>query len=308
VRGRGKTADLVDCSARHSTGRFVQAGAQAILIQLCEPYGISVEVDPTMAPDALARLIADIVKPLKKFRLRVGDTPFAAIEKLAKERAFLVFESTRGTLVITRAGATPTTIIDRTRGEQWTRETDESNVFSEYEILGQHWGSNTWNGDDARGARGTIADDAATRFRPMTIVAERSVASADLTARATYERNQRRGLAERVGVTVSGWTYAPGLLWDIGQRVTLDNPFLGVTGEFLVYDVVMRRDRNGATTALTCAPPEAFEPFDPPKKKPEKRKTGKALDPLAIALASHTQLLATFAANLAGLKAKKVSK
>lgn len=306
VSGRGRTQDLVDSSARHPSGRFVNQDLRTIVEELCAPSGIQVVIGPDMEASKLQRLEAQLAEKFRKVKLRPGDKAHNALQKLCKDRGVIMHEQADGRLALTRAGATKIpTKITREFGEDWIHTEDDSSVFSEYEVLGSSWNSNAWNGDQARGSRATAQDEYATRFRPLTINADRSVTSAELEARALFERNRRHGLAETLAVTVPGWLNSDrpdADLWRPNQLIDVENHVLGIQDTYLVVSCEYTRSRRGSRTRLELSPPEAFEPFDPPKPKPARRRRGGRLDVLTFVAQLYAQLYADTAANVAAQK------
>lgn len=90
ITGRGKCADLVDCSAEWDSFQISSATALSIAQKLADPYGIAVEG------------IGDVGPPVPQTNIIWGETAYAIIERIARFRALLVYESPGGNLILSR--------------------------------------------------------------------------------------------------------------------------------------------------------------------------------------------------------------
>lgn len=245
--GRSRTGDLVDCSAIQAPGRWSGATLDRIVTELCLPFGVS-------------SYVATPGEPFEAFSVQKGESVYDTIARAAAKRGLLVY-SVGGDLVLARAGQYRTaTVLERGLNvSRSQRASSLVNRYSQYVFAGQgRPDERTW-GKASQQLAHTVTDPGVPRYRPLRVTAE-AHSGLDLQARATLERNQRAGRAERVSCVVEGHTTVEGYAWRPNTLVHFRNPILGVDATLLV---VTARFRFGAAvddvTELELARPEAYD-------------------------------------------------
>jgi len=248
VSGRSKTADLVDCSATHEPGLWLERTLEQIAAELTKPFGIKVRAEISTG------------LPFSTFQLEPAETVHGAIVRAAGHRAILVTDNGAGDLVLTRVGPARAGVelrkgdrILSARGSFSDRER-----FKTYTVMGQRRSTDS-DGDDPQTRVSAEAKDLAVkRFRPLDILAEEPGGVGSYRDRAKWEASNRKGNALRAMLVVQDWAH-PGGLWLPNQRVNVDDAWLGITREMLIAGVTWILDESGRRTELSIAPPEAFE-------------------------------------------------
>ena len=254
IRGRGKTGDLVDCSAK--AGKIRRSTLAQIAADLCLPFGI------------LVSDLAQASKRFSEFTVDKGETVFDALHRAARMRGVLLASNEEGDLVITRTGTerAPGSMergknILKARGAFSWRDR-----FSEYTVIGQAASNdNTW-GPAAGGQKGVVRDAGVDRHRPLTILAEEGEGAKAFHDRAHYERNVRFGRSARITYTVAGWG-AGGTLWKPNTLVAVRDDYTGLDGEMLIAKVTFRKGAGGTLAELELTWPEALDVLEIPEKK-----------------------------------------
>lgn len=252
IAGRDATGDLVDCSAIHKTGQWVNAGLDKIVRDVCAPFGIKVIVDSSLGAK------------FDTFSIQEGEAAFECIDRACRMRAVMPTSDGKGNLIITRAksGAPVAEVIQGenilyARGDFSLRER-----FSVYYIKGQDRGSDD-NEDEPEThtqVSATSADAFVKRYRPLIVIAEDKGAHATFKQRAEWERNVRRGRSARATVRVNGWRNVSGALWRANTMVHLKSAFLGANADLLVVGGTYILDESqGMVTELSLAGREAFD-------------------------------------------------
>lgn len=257
VAGRSKPADLVDCSAVHTPGRWRKRKIEQIAADLAKPFGVEV-VAQVSTGDALPR-----------FALESGETAFEAIERMARLRQLLVTDDAAGRLVLTRAGTGRAEVALEQGANVLAGEAkaDASGVFSAYTVRGQRVGDDSDFGEAVAKITGEAADPGLARHRPLVVNAEAQVTKATAKARAAWEAATRLGRSLEASITVQGWRQRPGgALWAPNVLVQVDAPALGLDGEFLISGVALALGPGGSTARLELALPDAYKP-EPPTPK-----------------------------------------
>lgn len=251
VTGRDATGDLVDCSAALDPGEWTGASLDTIARDLLKPFGIPLTV------------ATDIGGPwTHTFALQSpSETAFEALERAARMRGVLLVADGLGGLALTRAGTerVPLALEEGENvlaGEGFQSLRDR---YSEYRVLGQAPGSDLAFGTTVAEISATETDAGVPRYRPLVILAEENASQADAAQRAVWEKNVRVGRAERVSLTVYGWTH-PGGVWQPNTLVQVLVPALKARGEFLIAQVELSQtSHDGTLTRLSLARPAAFD-------------------------------------------------
>ena len=253
VRGRDRTADLVDCAAPDSPGEWHGATLAAIIRDLCQPFDIPVAADSP----------ADT--PIEAFRIEPGESAFAAIERACRLSGLLAHADGRGGLHLHRLAGDgprhPTALIEGSNITRAAATIDHRSRFSTYRVKGHDSGHDDGLLAEAHAPEGLAHDRTIRRHRPWTLLCEDRGTSEDFQARAGWEAAVRAARSRRLEVTVSGWDDGAGQHWQPGWLVACDLPSLGIAGDRRVAEARFQRDdRQGSITRLTLTAPGAFHP------------------------------------------------
>ncbi|CAG9248584.1 Mu-like prophage tail protein gpP [Burkholderia diffusa] len=251
VSGRGKCADIVDCSAQFDSFQFQDISTADIAAALCAPFNIHVK----------AR-VPGMIHP--QVCLNVGETPYAVIDRLCKVAQLLCYEDADGDLVIgplsTDEAAGGFTLGVNVERAGYVR--DMSQRFSEYRVYLVGTGIMTDIGQQPL-AEYVVADDLTPRYRPKAFIAETGDAGASVSnAHALWECNRRIGRGNVITVTASSWRDSAGVLYTPNTLAALSLSRLKLLDgqKFTIGEVTYRRDMGGTGCDLTLMPPQAFQP------------------------------------------------
>ncbi len=247
VRGRDKTADLVDCSALKPAGQWSGRKLEQIAADLCQPFGIRV----------IAQV--DTGKAFPNFALQQGETVFEAVERMARIRALLVTSDSAGNLVITRA-STDRISTGLVRGQNILEGSGTLSFrdrFSTYIMKGQSAGGDFFSGKAASQVKATASDPTVKRYRPLIVVSESQDVAGSLKDRVQWEATVRAARSNDITYTVQGWTHAQGL-WAPNKLVPVSDPWLRLEADLLIKKVTYSLDASGTLTELQLTRPDAY--------------------------------------------------
>lgn len=310
VRGRSKTADLVDCCPvppgesislggghwrdvvgpngkkpayvaipAKTAGQFRNQKLESIAAALAAPYGVRVitEVDT-------GAVIID-------HQVQIGETVFESIDRMMRIRHLLSTDNAQGDLVFIDVGSTGRADTALELGKnirEGSTELDYTGVFSTYICKGQRTGSDTSYGADISeeegeaedevttnvvGETATTTDARAKRRRVLVIKQSGQADGGTCKDRAEYERAFRAAKALQTNYTVSGWRQQSGKLWLPNQLVRVRDSLIGFDAEMVTAEVAWILDAQGQRTEIKVGPPDGYR-SKAGKLKASKRQKG----------------------------------
>jgi prophage tail gpP-like protein len=248
VRGRDKTAEIIDCAAQYKTGSFDNLSLTDIATRLAQPHGVSV------------RATVSVGDKFKKHSITPGETIFETLELLARQRGVLLMPD-NGNMQITKPGTERLNTVLKTGENILTGSVQRSRRerFSKYIVYGQTQGFDLSGGETASGPKGEAIDTAINSKRTRVIIAEGAANAKDCSTRAIWARNVAAGRSERAVYTVQGWTYDGVNVWPVNKLLPVDDTIANVHRDLLIASVAFVKDENGTITELTLALREAYD-------------------------------------------------
>lgn len=276
IQGRGKCADLVDCSAgilKDGSSRGMQITTVSLLElanRLASPFDVTAK---SLTGDNVPVSGRDGQPVL--FQILLTESPFEILERVARYLGVLVYDAPDGMLILSRAGSR-TAASGFAQGQNVQAASVAFSLDERYSI----YIPRLFPVDDLQnGVSGQIkfapaTDQGVPRFRPLVIVSEQ-YSDKDrvflVPQRAIWERNRRYGRSQAVRITCDRWRDSDGKLWEPNTFVPVDIPALKIVKQnWIISQVTFVRDANRGTVAdLVLMPKEAFSveptsllPFD----------------------------------------------
>lgn len=243
IQGRGSSQDIIDGAvelSKISGGEFRNKSLKEIADALLAPFGQSLDI--TGADE----------KVHEKFeveRIRPGESPYNAIERLARKRGLLVGETIEGRL---RAMNGP-----EGQGGQLV---EGQNIKSCRAVITDLTATNpSIKIGQAIGGPQRYADMAsqivaegnggATRYRPLVSVATRPVTQLDLNNALAMELQWRSAATIQAWITVYGWLDGgrTGKLWREGNWVLVKSAMAMLNRALWIKAVTFTQDDQGGT-------------------------------------------------------------
>jgi prophage tail gpP-like protein len=251
VSGRGKTQDLVDCSAEWPTGQITGSNVLQIAQKLSMPYGIKVSC------------IGDPGTTIPQFNLTLGETAYDIIERICRWVGLLAYEDVDGNLILantqTTKAANGFTEGDNVLSAHVVDAMDQR--FSEYdaELL-----SLDVLGDAGQGGNliGKATDPNVLRHRLTYLIAEAGGGGQDVCLkRAKWEAARRAGRGRNAAIVTTGWRDSAGTLWTPNTVAPISLPNLHLDGvTWTIGEVTYRQGAGGKTAELVQMDPSAYQP------------------------------------------------
>lgn len=252
IQGRSLTADLVDCSAINSPGKWSGKKIEDIARDLARPYGVSVKVAPG----------TDTGPPLDH-QIDQGETVFESIDRMLKLRGLLSTDDAQGAVVICRAGGerAHTALVTGPDGNILTgsADLDMKDRFSEYRVKGQKAGEDDDPAEIAAQSLASVPDSGVKRTRVLVMTQQGQADASSCRDRARFEATHRLGKSYSATYSVQGWRQGNGKLWVPNQLVHVRDPIIGFDIEMLIGKVVYSLNESGTIATLTVAPKAAWE-------------------------------------------------
>ncbi len=263
VKGRSKTADLVDCSAINKPGQWKGQNLEKIVQELAKPYGIKViSQSPTGA------IIPD-------HQIQQGESAFESIDRLLRLRHLLATDDADGNLILLTAGndgtATPL-LLGGENGNILTgsADLDFKDRYSKYICKGQQSGTDDVFGQSANQQTATTDDTTIVRSRVLVIKQCGQADEGTCRDRVDYERASRTTKSLMATYSVQGWRQANGDLWLPNKMVRVTDTIIGFERQMLISEVQYTLSESGTITTLTMGPREGFIASPSKKKKGKK--------------------------------------
>lgn len=297
VRGRSKTADLVDCCPIESGKNTAPESDGGTWKDVSSPNGKKpnvIQAPPTAANQwrhlkmeviaaALAapygvRVLAEVDtgQVIPEHHVQVGETVFESIDRMMRLRHVLSTDNELGDLVFIDVGSTGTASTALELGQNIlvaSTDLDYKGVFSEYVVKGQRSGNDEQYGADVAEEIGKAEDDRpatvtgetatakdARAKRRRVIVIKQSGQADDGTCqeRAEYERAHRAAKALQTSYTVAGWRQEDGTLWQPNMMVRVRDGLIGFDADMVIAETAWILDKEGCRTEIKVGPPDGY--------------------------------------------------
>lgn len=247
VKGRSKTADLVDCAAINEPGQWMNREPIHIASDMAAPYGVKV-ISQAKA------------KPVPDHQIDTGETVFESIDRMLPLRALLATDDSHGNLVLTGVGtgrcATALelgkNILSGNAGLDW------KDRFRDYVTKGQAAGTDQ-NYASALAVKALATDAAVGRKRIKIVKQAGELDDATALLLAKWMSASAAGKSLKTTYTVAGWRQSDGSLWLPNHLVRVRDSLIGFDTDMLIGEVTWSLDESGTITQLTVAPPSAWE-------------------------------------------------
>jgi prophage tail gpP-like protein len=252
IIGRGKTCDLVDCSAEWDGGQISGSNAAEIATKLCAAYGIKV------------RQVGDVGPAIPQFNFMLGQTPFEIIDSICRFAGLLFYENSDGDLVISGVGSEEAAsgLAEGENVERASVTFAHDERFSEYHV---YLMATQVLGDVGQGGNqlSVEKDPGVARNRKRFIIAEAPAGGQDVSKRrAIWEATRRAGRGTLIDATVDSWRDSAGKLWAPNTHVPVALPSWRQPAGLkrVLSQVTFQRNAKGSRARLILMPKTAFLP------------------------------------------------
>lgn len=258
IGGRSKAGDLVDSSVT-GPNEYSNLNLLEIAKILCKPFGL------------IVKTTTDVGGKFEKITVQQGETVFALLDRLARQRKVIISSSPEGEVIFTSQGTTKSKTelrqgVNILSGSATVNTTDR---FSSYIVKGQNV-AYLGDGEQSSGPEGESQDEGMKRFRPMVLMNETLSDGGSARDRAIYEAHVRLAKSLSVEIEVQGWLKEDGEPWAINELVDVDAPFLGVRKTLLIKKLNFNKSNGGTRTTISLVRDDAYLFSKAIKKKKEK--------------------------------------
>jgi prophage tail gpP-like protein len=254
IVGRGKCADLVDCSAQYPGGQISGSSALQIASKLAEPYGItaySLGIQPST--------------PIPQFNLNLGETAQEIIDLICTYSGLLYYEDEVGDLVLAQVGTAQAAsgFGYGQNVQSWSVVNSMDQRFSEY-LCAMVSIAPLTEQENAGNIFFTAYDPNVLRSRIKYLIAESVSGSQELLERrARWEAARRAGRGTSVSVRADSWRDVGGTLWTPNTLAPVSLPGLRLPAatQLVISEVTfLDSDETGKVADVVLMPAAAFTP------------------------------------------------
>lgn len=245
VSGRSASADLVDGSAEHETGRFKDKTPLEIGQEVSRNYrGTGFVTDQKL-------------DKVEQYQLTPGETCHRCVEKMTRQQGMTITGTADGRAMITKAGARrhAGALIEGVNILTGESDHNDSNQHSKYSVRGQRpFG----HGVDNLEIEAVATDKTVKRHRPVVIVQDDDTTKDHAKKRAKNRRDRAAGNALKATISVQGWRDDAGKLWNPGWLIWTESPFLDIAQDMLIESVDLAQNEDGSIAFLSLTDPRSY--------------------------------------------------
>ncbi|WP_283196609.1 hypothetical protein [Rhizobium sp. BT04] len=241
-----RTVDATECSVDHPTGEVLKQDLASIA-KTFDTLGIGVESDGSLP-----------VEP--RHKLRTGETLFQTIERRARGRGILIYDTPKGKLKLATKpeGTHSGGLIWGQNIEQASSSITEYGRHSEVKVRGQ---STEGTYKQQLRPEATARDAGVKRKRPLIIAHEGETTTDRIKKRADWQVKRGAGYAATASITTTGWRDGGGKIWDRNWLVYVEDSWIGIEGMMVIKGVTLTQDADGGqgtVAVLSLADPRAL--------------------------------------------------
>lgn len=267
---QSKTIDVVQCSpmkAGRSIGKidtsahivtpssntslcFREQRAKQIIADLIAPYGVGLVVEDSA-----------ILNEPRSYDVDPNKTVLSSLKDIINSDDLWLCDDEEGNIVVTKkANQITGTLTLGKEIKSGNSAFDGSNLFSEWEVVGQSSGKGTAGGKDVNCKTGS-ATMSFSRARYKCLKNDSQCSDSSTQTQADGESKLAQSEFRTTGYVVQGWRDSNGNLWKINRLVTVDDPFLfNQRIDMLIKKVTFKlSNTDGMITELEVAPPDGIK-------------------------------------------------
>lgn len=250
ITGRDRTGDMVDSAPEVGNYEFAGLTALQVCQRLGAPFGVTFRSSVASLPK------------LDRFDVQPGETAFETASRACQLSAVLPIPQGDRSVVLDREGSAraATALREGDNILAGRLEKSDEDRFHSYIVMGQHFGSDTLNGEEASGVKARATDPNIRTQRVLLLRPSGNLTLSQAAERARWEAANRSAAGVNARFTVQGWTQGNGTLWPINTLIDVVSPTLAIDAEMLITAATFSLDASGTRTALTLAPPGSFKP------------------------------------------------
>ncbi|CAN7422576.1 phage baseplate assembly protein [Paraburkholderia hospita] len=263
ITGRGKLADMVDCSCRIDRVN-ANTGLQALCASIASQYSVDLFVPPNGT-----QAVLDALPVLPRQIISITETAWEVIERYARYCGLLVFESEQGELTISQAGtelgASGVAVGNNVEALVCTKST--LGTFSTYNAVLSAYSAGADDESIPNLPVVTVVNNSTTanalRFRPTYFVSEQSATDrAFVTKRVNWMASRAYGRSRRVRALVDNWRDASGSPWFVNVNYPVSAERYGIPANtiLLLSEVTFILNESGTHAELVFGPRQGFLP------------------------------------------------
>jgi prophage tail gpP-like protein len=244
LSGRSSSQDFIDGAAEHETGYFENQDP----LQIAQ--AISSEYEPQWTSDQQ-------LDKIPQYKVQQGETCFRCIEKMVRDQGMTITGTADGNAMITKAGTKRQagSIVEGVNLKRGRGHHNVANRHSKIIVRGQR---PVGHDDENLQIEATEEDSAVQRHRTVIIVQDADTDQGRAQKRAKNRKDRAAGNSLKATVTMQGWHDDEGQLWEPGNLVWTESPFLDIAQDMLIEAVDYIQNNKGTTARLSLVDPQAY--------------------------------------------------
>ncbi len=256
IGGRDKTSILVDCNWNNPTNEWKKQTILNLMRIICSTYDIPITVDSSAA--------SLVTRKIESFKINEGESVFESIKRLCSENRILPISYGDNKLTLTSVSSDNYMKENLKTGNFRILKaiTNQSNIFRFSEYIVKGTGKETVNKDLISYLQlyGMAADSVISN--PDRIKIHLSETELDFNTakeQAAYIRNLHAGFSRPYIYTLKDWTQINGELWGINSIISVDDKFVRLKKQMLIYQLdFIYNKKDGFTTKMYLVDKNTF--------------------------------------------------
>jgi prophage tail gpP-like protein len=247
IYARSKAKDIVDSSAVHQSGEWLNKKFTDIAKDLLQPFGLQLTTD-------LSNL-----QPIPVWRLAPGSSVFEELEVLARQAGALLIGTADGNIKLTKADNFQMGggyLMEGVNIKHASAKLSEKHKHDKVHARGQ---KSKGSGSQSLRLEFIAPDSTVQRYRPKIVIVEGDTDQQRVQQRAQWQVARDAGWCTTAEITVMGWRDGDGNLWDPEKLYYVESQKLKIAQMMALQHVHFRQNSGDGTIAeLSMVDPKAL--------------------------------------------------
>ena len=244
IEASTKGRDAHDSSVQHKTKEWKAKNA----VQIGNDMGLGA---------AFVAGAAAALPTVTVFRANVGETVFAAVNRLVRAHGYFLHGKRDGKIEVTKHGEKRHAggIIEGVNLHKGQSKFTDKGRFAKYKVNSQE---PKGTGKEKTQVVGEAEDSGARAGRTKEVTQDKNLDKRSAKERAKQMKRTRQGESVKMSCTLVGWRDDAGALWETGHLIYCESTMLHIARDMAIQSVTLTQDQSGTFAELELVDPKAL--------------------------------------------------